>query len=238
MRYLDLTLPTLEENLALDEALLLDAEANSGTEVLRLWEWSRPAVVMGSACRLSEDVHEVACRADAVPILRRASGGGTVLLGRGCLLYSMVLSFARSPDLVGVRGSYCYILGTVRHALHGLLTEITCAGTSDLAASGRKFSGNSQQRKRRYLLHHGTILYAFAVAEVGRYLALPIRRPDYRADRDHDAFLTNLPATSAEIKQRLRSTWQASEELREWPQDQVRELARDKYASQRWIRRR
>ena len=36
MYFLDLTLPTLAENLALDEALLLDAEAG-GPEVLRLW---------------------------------------------------------------------------------------------------------------------------------------------------------------------------------------------------------
>ena len=45
MRYLDRLLPTLEENLALDEALLLAAEAD-GPEVLRLWEWPVPAVVL------------------------------------------------------------------------------------------------------------------------------------------------------------------------------------------------
>src|SRR5581483_7530419 len=38
MHFLDLTLPTLTENLALDEALLLEAE-EGGAEVLRLWEW-------------------------------------------------------------------------------------------------------------------------------------------------------------------------------------------------------
>src|SRR5437667_5341974 len=90
MRFLDLTLPTAAENLALDEALLLEAEAGRGGEVLRLWEWSRYAVVLGAGCRLAE-VDEAACAADAVPILRRASGGGTVLLGPGCLCYTLVL---------------------------------------------------------------------------------------------------------------------------------------------------
>src|SRR5258705_289501 len=45
MRFLDLTLPAAAENLALDEALLLEAEAGSAGEILRLWEWPRPAGV-------------------------------------------------------------------------------------------------------------------------------------------------------------------------------------------------
>ena len=84
MRFLDLTLPTPAENLALDEALLLEAEAGRGEELLRVWEWPTFAVVLGSGCRLGAEVNEAACRSDHVPILRRASGGGTVLLGAGC----------------------------------------------------------------------------------------------------------------------------------------------------------
>jgi len=48
MRYLDLTLPSPAENLALDEALLEEAEASGRpTETLRLWEPRQPAVVVG-----------------------------------------------------------------------------------------------------------------------------------------------------------------------------------------------
>src|SRR5437870_8898663 len=113
MHALDLTLPTAAENLALDEALLLAAEAGESGEVLRLWEWPHPAVVLGSGCVLVEDVDEEACALDGIPILRRSSGGGTVLLGRGCLLYSLVLSQDRSPALTAVRPSYGYILERV-----------------------------------------------------------------------------------------------------------------------------
>src|SRR5204863_6707050 len=81
MHFLDLTLPSLAENLALDEALLLEAEEGRGDEVLRVWEWRDYAVVLGAGCRLAEDVNEAACLGDGIPILRRASGGGTVLLG-------------------------------------------------------------------------------------------------------------------------------------------------------------
>src|SRR5262249_19628800 len=157
-------------NLALDETLLLDAEQGQGGEVLRLWEWPTPAVVLGAGCRLVEDVDEARCRADGVPILRRSSGGGTVLLGRGCLLYSLVLAYARAPALHEIRPSYAYILDRIGQALAGLLPRIEQPGTSDLASDGRKFSGNAQQRKRTHLLHHGTLLYDFDLELIGRYL--------------------------------------------------------------------
>src|SRR5262245_38971942 len=77
MRLVDLTLPGAAENLALDEALLLEAEAGRGGEVLRFWEWPEPAVVLGSAGVVADDVDDPACTADGVPVLRRSSGGGT-----------------------------------------------------------------------------------------------------------------------------------------------------------------
>jgi lipoate-protein ligase A len=238
MQFLDLTLLTMGENLALDEALLLEAENDAGGEILRVWEWPPLAVVLGAGCWLAQDVDETACLADGVPILRRTSGGGTVLLGSGCLLYSLILSYERSPALRDISTSYGYILNRVRAALDGVLPAIELAGTSDLAAEGRKFSGNAQQRKRDYLLHHGTLLYAFDRDLVNRYLRLPERQPEYRNQRDHAAFLMNLSVPARELIRRLRDAWQADHETTAWPQEQVRKLSAEKYTRPEWIRRR
>ena len=54
MDLLDLMSPSLAENLALDEALLLAAECGDGAEVLRFWEWPTPAVVLDTSGRLAE----------------------------------------------------------------------------------------------------------------------------------------------------------------------------------------
>src|SRR5438094_6402344 len=132
MEYLDLPLPSVAENLALDEALLLRAEAGDGDEVLRFWEWHSPGVILGAGCRLAEDVDEVACQADQVPIFRRSSGGGTVLLGPGCLCYSLVLSYERDPALHEIQSSFRFILGRVRDGLLGIHPGVELAGTSDL----------------------------------------------------------------------------------------------------------
>jgi lipoate-protein ligase A len=237
MDCLDLTLPTLADNLALDEALLLNAEAGGG-EVLRFWEWPHLAVVLGGGSRLGEDVNETACLADGVPIQRRASGGGTVLLGAGCLLYSLILAYERSPLLHEIPSSYRYILGRLQNALEELVPAVEPAGTSDLAVAGQKVSGNAQQRKRSHLLHHGTLLYEFPLDRVGQYLHLPVRQPDYRQARPHDVFLTNLPLTAGELKARLRSTWEAHVAAVAWPEELVRALTAEKYTRREWVRRR
>jgi lipoate---protein ligase len=236
MRFLDLTLATPADNLALDEALLLAAEQGQDGEVLRLWEWPRPAVVLGSGCRLAEDVEAAACAAQGVPILRRSSGGGTVLLDVGCLLYTLVLPYDRHPALNEVRTSYRFILDEVLQAL--ALDGAEQAGISDLAIAGRKFSGNAQQRKRRHLLHHGTILYAFDRSRVGAFLRPPPRQPEYRAQREHEAFLCNVPLPGDEVKRRLRQQWRAEESGAGWPREMVRQLVEEKYGREEWARRR
>src|ERR1700677_2646744 len=119
MDFLGLTLPTLADNIALDEALLMAAEAGAGAEILRIWEWETPAVVLGAGGILAEDVDREACAADGVPLLRRSSGGGTVLLGPGCLLYSLVLSYDRAAPLRAIATSYEYILDRICAYLAG-----------------------------------------------------------------------------------------------------------------------
>jgi lipoate-protein ligase A len=237
MQFLDLTLPSLEENLAFDEALLLQAEEGGG-EWLRVWEWPAFAVVLGAAGRLSEDVNEAACLADGVPILRRASGGGTVVLGCGCLLFSLVLNIQRAAELTEILPSYQYILGRIRDALAVFQADLQVAGPSDLAVGGRKVSGNSQQRKRHHLLHHGTLLYDFELAKVARYLHIPRRQPGYRAGRRHGEFLVNLSARAGELRNSLRSCWQARQETQAWPDEAVKRLVAEKYSRLEWIRRR
>jgi lipoate-protein ligase A len=238
MHFLDLTLPSPAENVALDEALLLAAESGDGGEILRLWEWPEPAVVLGSGGRLADDVDEAVCTAEGVPIVRRSSGGGTVLLGRGCLLYTLVLSFERDPELTDIRRSYRFILGRIAEALAEGVGPLEPAGISDLVHADRKFSGTAQQRKRSFLLHHGTLLYDMDLSQVPRYLREPPRQPDYRGGRSHLAFVGNLPLSRGEIQQRLRRQWDAEEARLTLPMGEVKQLVLDKYGDPQWTRRR
>jgi lipoate---protein ligase len=67
-----------------------------------------------------------------------------------------------------------------------------------------------------------------------RLLPMPSRRPAYRHDRAHRDFLTNLELTARQIKEALKSTWQAGEPLHNVPADKTASLARSRYASDEW----
>jgi lipoate---protein ligase len=232
------TAPTADENLALDEALLLAAEAGEAGEALRFWEWPAYAVVLGAGGAVPIDVNEPACRADGVTIHRRASGGGTVLLGRGCLLFSFVLAYERAAELRDVNASYRWILGRVRDALRPI-APLEAVGISDLAWAGRKVSGNAQQRKSRFVLHHGTLLHQFDLAAVSRYLSPPEREPAYRAGRTHDSFLTTLPADAFTLKRLLSDHFQPeAAAVNGSIIERASALAEEKYRNPEWVRRR
>jgi lipoate-protein ligase A len=235
---LDHTAATADENLALDEAMLLAAEAGESGEVLRFWEWPRLAVVLGAGGSVRIDVNQPTCMADGVSLNRRASGGGTVLLGRGCLLFSLVLSLERAAELRDVKASYSWVLGRVRDALRPI-ADLHAVGISDLAWNGRKVSGNAQQRKSQFILHHGTLLYDFDLSAVGRYLLAPEREPTYRAGRSHDSFLSNLPADSRTLKQLLASQFgTVPSELPTSVTDRIPGLLFERYRTAEWVQRR
>src|SRR6476659_11179018 len=152
---LDLTLPSPLENLALDEALLDDLEENHSHPVLRLWESDRYFVVLGRSSSVVDDVHVGACRQDSVPIWRRASGGGTVLQGPGCLSYAVVLPLRLHADLRDIRLTNRFMLQRIAEALSRWQPTIDIQSISDLTVKGRKISGSAQRRTRKSLLFHG-----------------------------------------------------------------------------------
>lgn len=237
MNYLDLTLPSIEENLALDEALLLQAERGESGPVLRLWEMQRPAVVLGMNSRLTEEVSLDACRRDGVSVVRRCSGGGTVVLGPGCQVFSLILPTAgRNP--LAVRESMQAVLERIIQELARFALDVQFAGISDLVWQQRKVSGNSQRRLRHYFLHHGTLLYDFDSELAERYLPMPKRTPAYRQGRCHRDFLTNLPLQRSELAECLRRAFGASAHRLDWPESLTQQLVRERYSQADWLRRR
>jgi lipoate---protein ligase len=221
IRLLDLTLPSPVENLALDEALLDELEENGGSPVLRFWESDRHFVVLGRACRLGSDVHVAACQEDGVMVLRRASGGGTVLQGPGCLSYAFVLPLVLHPDLASIRATNRFILERIAKALRRWEPATAFRGVSDLAIGDMKISGNAQRRTGHAVLFHGTLLHGMHVDLVARYLKQPMRQPDYRADRSHTLFLRTINVPLSDLKQAIAEVWGAGSAIGAWPTDKL-----------------
>lgn len=239
MRLLDLTLPTPAENLALDEVLLNAAEdAGRFGETLRLWESPVHAVVLGRNSKLLEEVNVAACDERGIPIARRSSGGATVLIGPGCLMYSLVLSLQRRPQLRAVDQAHEFVLGTIAAALAPLAQGITRRGTSDLAVDERKVSGNSARYRRDHLLYHGTLLYDFDMPLIAACLNTPPRQPDYRHGRTHGEFVMNLGISATTLQELLAKAFAASQPFGDWPRSAVERLVEERYSRPAWTQQR
>jgi lipoate-protein ligase A len=239
MRLLDLTLGTPEENLALDEALLDEAEsAQRPRETLRLWESPEPVVVVGRSSQVTLEVNLPACQERGIRVLRRSSGGAAIVAAHGSLMYAVVLSYESRPVLRSLDEAHRFVLGTLVEALQPLAGGVRRQGTSDLTLGESKFSGNSMRCKRRNFLYHGTLLYDFPLRLIGECLAMPPRQPEYRRQRPHQEFVTNLPATAAALRAALQRAWGAWEAVDGWPRDRVRQLVDSRYSQSEWNDRR
>ncbi len=207
----DISFDLPEENILFDEALFSLAEEGLSAETLRFWESQKTFVVLGRTSQLQADVYFEICQKEGIPILRRCSGGGTVVQGKGCLNFVCIISKSRHPLLADIRKSYHYILEKVTQSLEQIQVKASFRPVSDLVfgSEDKKFSGNAQRRGRKYILHHGTILYDFDLQSVERYLKMPGHVPDYRQGRSHLNFIKNIPLKTEEFKQSLSVAFSA-----------------------------
>ena len=234
MQFLDLSFSTPAQNLAADEWLLIQAESGARGATLRFWESPVYFVALGYTNRIEVEADVPACAAANVPILRRVSGGGTVMQGPGCLNYALVHPIAPGQTL-NVEATNTMVMETQRAAFESLLGErVIVAGHTDLATGNLKFSGNAQRRKARYFLFHGTILLDFDLDVVQRLLRPPSKEPNYRARRAHRDFIRNLPVSRDEVKAALRAAWNANVAAPCIEVGALDELIAQRYARDEW----
>jgi lipoate-protein ligase A len=165
------------------------------------------AVVIGKSNRTEEELHAEAIRADAIPVLRRPSGGHAVLLTPRTAV--VAIAAAGRPELKPRkhfrRFSRILTAALARLGVDGVVE----AGTSDLAIGNKKFLGSSLYLSSRAAFFHAVVNLAEEPAVIARYLKIPPRQPDYRLGRSHEEFVTSLALegysiTAAGLERTLR----------------------------------
>ncbi len=155
-------------NMAVDEALLLCAA--QGPPTLRLYTWLRPALSLGYRQPAPDWLER--CAGLGVDVVRRVSGGGTVLHA-GDLTYAVVapLGTPALPD--DLHGSYAWIRSALLDGLRELgisarpsqgeadsaRLEVCFAGATgfEIEVEGRKLVGSAQRRTAWGFLQHGSL---------------------------------------------------------------------------------
>lgn len=146
-------------NLALEEAL---ARAGPPRPALRVWQ-NDTCVVIGRGQRVSREADLAACAADAVPVLRRGSGGGAVFQDLGNLNVS-VAAPGPAPWLAGA------LADLVARALAALGLAPT-VGERGVRVGPAKVSGLASQVTRDGSVAHATLLVTTPARLVRAYLA-------------------------------------------------------------------
>jgi lipoate-protein ligase A len=177
--------------LALEEAVLEGLDAGESLPAWITWTSASPVAVLGTARAAGKDLHQDALRADGVGVLRRRSGGGTVILGASSPAVTLV--DAVGGDIRECYGRFCEVLIA---ALGRLAIEAVFQPPADLAVGEGKVAGLAQRRKRRAALITASVLLGPLAAESEKYLAEPEARdaPEYRKGRRHREFMTSLAA--------------------------------------------
>ena len=182
-------LPALEM-LRLEEALL---RAGSGNWVLVNDGLPAPAIVLGISGKpeVMLDVGRVA--RDRVQVLKRFSGGGTVIADRDTVFVSLILEEGTvdvepypRPIMGWTEGFYRPVFAP--HAPPGRPFALN---DTDYAYGDLKFGGNAQYITKGRWLHHTSFLWDYQLARM-RYLSHPPKEPDYRRGRSHGDFLCKL----------------------------------------------
>jgi len=247
-RFLELEYPSNPAmNLAVDEAILNAVLEGRAPPTLRLWRNDR-SVIVGRFQRVCDEVDLDLCMRMGIGVVRRVSGGGTVYQDLGNLNYTIALTDDhRLIKGLTVAESYKVLCSWLQRALKhmGLNPEFKAPG--NILINGRKVSGSAQLRRRRGVLHHGTLLVNADLNLMKK--ALKAWRDDYRGGEIPSV---SMPVTNlmdelqikmdfGELKEILRSSFEKTfsvklvdEGLTDYERFVIEKLYRERYSRESW----
>ena len=195
MRLIVLCPPDPLSALAAEEAVLEAVDAGLAGPAWLFWTSPGRAAVLGTSRPAGGDLFLEQLAADNVPVWRRRSGGGTVLLGPESPAVTCVERLPH-PGAGSIRESYRAFCAVLIAAFTRLGLEARFEPPADLAIGARKIAGLAQRRKRSAALVTASVLARPLASECARYLRQPPPEdsPAYRAGRSHVDFMTSLAA--------------------------------------------
>ena len=167
-------------NMAIDEAMLLTQKA-SRQPTLRIYDWLHPAFSFGYFQRISEEVDVSACGAHGIELVRRMTGGGTVIHGWD-VTYTIIVPHGSGMFPKDISAAYCAISDGLTSGLQRLGVDaayqiekpiagntpnicLTNPAQYDTLLNGKKIAGVSQRRNQAGVMYQG-------------YIALDLPTPD------------------------------------------------------------
>ncbi|CAL9081962.1 unnamed protein product [Musa textilis] len=204
MNLLRMTAVPILEQLHLEERLLRTSVDNWCIVNDRT---NRPTIVMGVSGRPSELIELESVLRDQIPVIKRFTGGGTVIVDDGTVFISFICNKNAIPGLQPYpHPIMSWTSQLYSEVLRGFgdfhLRE------NDYAFNSHKFGGNAQSIIKERWIHHTSFLWDYDIKNM-EYLKLPTRAPKYRSARPHVNFLCRMkeyvPSKSMFIERTIKS---------------------------------
>ena len=173
-------------NYTLPDSILLESPVSK----LMVWQPDNPVIVVGQSNSPEKYVLMEKALMNGLPVMKRPTGGETVVLTPRMLIISLVLKntkLPRSQDFfVGINNMI------IPELINAGLSGVSYRGISDLAVADKKIMGSSIYRKPGMLFYHAVLNYGESPDYIASFLKHPVREPDYRKGRSHSEFVTTI----------------------------------------------
>lgn len=168
---------------------LLNEESNK----FLLWIPDRTYIILGASNKAHIAVEESLALKDNITVMKRRTGGQTVMLTPNNLIISAVITDESVMKPKDVFNNFNDIIISAIEKDHN--EKFSTRGISDIALGDKKIMGSSMYRGKEKLFYHAVLNYNEPPSTFQKYLKHPSIEPDYRKGRMHDEFVTTLVAT-------------------------------------------
>jgi len=166
---------------------------DSDSEVsLCVWRPDRAYLVLGQSNKAETSLDMEAVLADGVAVMKRPSGGETVILTPNTIVIaiSFTTETLKNPKEYFHKINDSIIAVLAENGIQNLLQK----GISDIAIGEKKILGSSIYRRPNRVFYHAVLNVAEEISIIARYIRHPSREPDYRKGRSHSEFVTSIKA--------------------------------------------
>lgn len=166
-----------------------------------VWRPDKTYVVLGRANNVAAALVTNNILEDNVEVLKRPSGGETVILTPNMLVYSAKMRFDKTTD---TKATFSKInTSLIKHLVSIGIENLHSKGISDLSIGVKKIAGSSMYLQKDIIFYHAVLNISESPSLISRYLKHPSKEPDYREGRSHDDFVTSLKSEGYDVEPNL-----------------------------------
>lgn len=233
--------------MALDQVLTEQVGAGERGPTLRIWEWAKPAVVIGSFQSLKNEVDMEGAKKYGLEVTRRISGGGAMFMELGTAITYSIYAPVELVAGMSFQDSYAFLDDWVVQALRGLGIDAHYKPLNDIQSSTGKIGGAAQKRLGSgAVLHHVTMAYdmdgdrMLEVLRIGREKISD--KGVTSANKRVDPLRAHTGMTKQAIEDHLVGTFQQLHTLRPGSvggreMERVHQLVEQKFGTEEWLHR-